>query len=172
MTSHPSRTLLPASAALVLAGCRMFSPIPDMRTAADHAHEVESRCKAEPDRPIEETLPPSAIDSVRPSYSYVHSGPVDPEARLRGSSIHVRPLPGLGKESLGRTLECHQVAVTLGHMTAGANDPYVLPHQWLDIDVDSDRDGFVVLVRADDFESARKVLERAKLSYAGLPQGT
>jgi hypothetical protein len=151
---------------LATAGCRIFSPIPDMRTAADHAHEVEARCKGEPDRPIEETLPASAIDSVRPAYSYVHSGPVDPEARLRGASIHVRPLPGMGKESLGRLLECHQVAVTLGAMTAAANDPYVLPDQWLDIDVDSDRDGFVVQVRADLFDPARQVLERAKLFYA------
>jgi hypothetical protein len=151
---------------ILLGGCRIFSPIPDMRTAADHAHEVEARCKTEPGRPVDETLPVSAIDSVRPAYSYVHSGPVDPEARLRGASIHVRPLPGMGKESLGRTLECHQVAVTLGGLPLAADDPYVLPDRWLDIDVDSDRDGFVVQVRADDFESARQVLDRAKLFYA------
>jgi hypothetical protein len=141
----------------------MFSPLPDMRTAADHAHEVEARCKADPNRPIDETLPPSAIDSVGPAYSYVHSGPMDPEARLRGSSIHVRPLPGMGKESLGRMLECHQVAVTLSGRPPAGDDPYVLPDQWLDIDVDSDRDGFVVLVRTDQFDTARQVLARAKL---------
>ncbi len=154
------------SLALVsLSGCRMFSPLPDMRTLTDHAHEIEPRCKTEPARSLEETLPRASIDSVRPAYSYVHSGPVDPDARLRGASIHIRPGPAMSKESLGRALECHQVAATLGQLPALEGDPTLLPDRWVDVDVESDRDGFVVLLRTDEFDSAQRVLARAKLSF-------
>jgi hypothetical protein len=158
-----------ACASFACEGLRVFSPVPDMRDARDHAHEVEANCRSEPNRPILETLPRSAIDSVQAAYSHVHSSGVDPEARMRGASIHVRPLPGMSKESLGRTLECHQAAVVLGTMAPSVDDPFVLPDSWLDIDVDSDRDGFVVLVRSDEFEAARSVLARTKRFYADGP---
>jgi hypothetical protein len=143
-----------------VAGCRMFSPLPDMRTSADHAREVEPRCK---DTSLPRAIPTASdIDSVQPAYSYVHSGPMDPDARLRGARIHVKPMAGFAKESLGRAIECHQVRVTLGMEPQVTDDPYALPDRWLETDVDSDRDGFVVLVRVDEFEDAREVLARAR----------
>jgi hypothetical protein len=153
--------------AMLLAGCAIFSPIPDMRTAKDHAREVEPRCKgfADDKAPV---LSATVIDKVEPAYSYVKSGPNDPEARLRGARLHVRPLPGLTSEILARTLECHEVRVTLGATPALANDPYVLPDRWLDIDVDSEGDGFVAQVRIDAFDDAKEVLARAR-AFAAHP---
>jgi hypothetical protein len=37
-----------------------------------------------------------------------------------------------------------------------------LPTRWVDIDVDAEADGFVALVRADSFDDARRILERAR----------
>jgi hypothetical protein len=104
----------------------------------------------------------SVIDSVEPAYSHVIGGPGDREARLRGARIHVRPLPGVSRESLQRDLECHQMHVTLGASVPVANDPYVLPDRWVDIDVDSEGDGFVAHVRIDRFDDAKEVLARAR----------
>jgi hypothetical protein len=144
------------------AGCRIFSPIPDMRTPADRAHEIEPKCKDLPGPSALALLPKSAIDSVEPAYSYVHSGPMSPEARLRGSRIHVRPAAGMSPETLTRSLECHEVAVTLGREQATEGDPYVLPDRWVDIDVESEKDGFAVLVRGDSFVDAQTILVRAR----------
>jgi hypothetical protein len=159
-TRRGARTALASLAAF--AGCRIFSPIPDMRTPVDHAHEVEPKCTGLSGPAVLETIPPSAIESVEPAYSYVHSGPMDPQARLRGARIHVRPLPGLSRESLTRSVECHEVDVTLGRAPMTDDDPYVLPDRWLDIDVDSEGDGFVVSVRIDELPDAKQVLARAK----------
>jgi hypothetical protein len=147
--------------ALPLSGC-FLSPIPETKTAVAHAHALDVKCRGYADRGAASLLSPGAVDSVEPAISHVQSGPMDPEARLRGARIHVRPLAGLAKESLQRTLECHEAAVALGTTPPLEDDPYILPSQWLDIDVDSEGDGFVVSVRTDDIATARQVLERAK----------
>jgi hypothetical protein len=157
----PMLRLIALWAVALASGCgvlRALSPIPDMRTPADRANEVAPKCAGVAGDPV----PPSAIDSVEPAYAYLKSGPVDPEARLRGARIHVRPLPGYTKEALARSLECHEARVTLGSAAPSADDPYVLPDRWLDIDVDSERDGFVVQVGTDEIADARQVLERAR----------
>jgi hypothetical protein len=107
-------------------------------------------------------LNPKAIDSVEASYSYVETGPNGSEARLRGARIRMSPRPGVSRESLARTLECHEMRVTLGQEQAPKDDPFVLPAEWIDIDVDSLRDGFSVNARADHIEDAREILDRAK----------
>jgi hypothetical protein len=136
--------------------------LPDTRTAADRARDVEPKCQGFGEESVATLLSPASVDSVEPAYSRVKSGPVDPEARLRGARIHVKPLPGLSREAMARSLECHQARVVLGRVSAAPADPYVLAGAWLDIDVDSEGDGFAVLVRTDETESARQVLARAQ----------
>jgi hypothetical protein len=80
---------------------------------------------------------------------------------LRPCPAHIAPAPGLSREVLGRELECHQARTVLGAVPERIDDPYALPDRWLDIDVDADRDGFVVTVSADDFDDARRVFDRA-----------
>jgi len=156
--------------ALVLVGCGGIPfLVPDSRTPADRAREVEPKCQGFGEETAVPLLSPTAFDSVEPAYSYVQGGPNDREARLRGARIHVKPLPGLSREAMARSLECHQSRVTLGRVQAKADDPYVLPGEWLDIDVDSAGDGFVVQVRADGFDAAKQVLERAKRFAAAPP---
>ncbi len=149
-----------ASALVGCSGIPFLSP--DMRTPADHAREVEPKCQGFGDETAAPLLARSAIDSVEPAYSHVQSGPVSQEARLRGARLHVRPLPGLSREAMDRSLECHEARVMLGRVAAGPDDPYVLEGNWLDIDVDSEGDGFVVSVLGGDADTARRVLERAK----------
>jgi hypothetical protein len=142
--------------------CAFFSPLPDLRTPADRAREVEPRCKGFAED-VPAPLPLSgAVESVEPAYSYVKSGPNDRDPRLRGARLHVRPLPGLSRESMQRTLECHQANVTLHASEVRDEDPYVLPGRWVDIDVDSEGDGFVVAVQTESFDDARRILERGR----------
>lgn len=141
---------------------------PDVRTPADRAREIEPKCHGFGDDSAAPLLSRSAIDSVEPAYSYVKSGPVDREARLRGARIHVRPLPGFSREAMDRSLECHEARVLLGRVPGAADDPYVLEGNWLDIDVDSEGDGFVVSILADDRDAAQRVLERAQ-RFAAAP---
>jgi hypothetical protein len=147
----------------VLAACAYNPLLPDIRTAADRARGVTARCRGFTEEAVAPLLSRGAVDSVEPSYAYVQSGPGDREARLRGARIHVRPLPGQSRESIQRSLECHESRVVLGQSPPSPGDPYQLAGHWLDIDVDSEGDGFVVRVEPTetDTDLSREVLARA-----------
>ena len=81
----------------------------------------------------------------------------------------MKPIAALSRESISRSLECHQSRFLLGSTPPRADDPYALASQWLDMDVDSEKDGFVVRVQTNDPPTAREVLERAKRFAATRP---
>jgi hypothetical protein len=150
-----------ATASLVLvSACNFF--VPDTRTPADRAGDLTRRCGAFTEEAAAPLLAPSAIDSVEPAYAHVQSGPSFYQARLRGARIHLRPIATMSRESIARSLECHESRVVLGAAQPAADDPYAVAGTWLDIDVDSDKDGFVVQVGSDDLPTARDALERAR----------
>ncbi|HTB76638.1 MAG TPA: hypothetical protein VK762_25500 [Polyangiaceae bacterium] len=138
-----------------------FPLLPDMRTPADRAHAMDAKCAHESEQQAVPALTSSLVETVEPAYSTVPSGN-DRAIRLRGARLHLRPSLNVSAEALQRTLECHQARVTLGDATATADDPYVLPGAWLDIDVGSSGDGLVAAVLVDHFEDARRVLDRAR----------
>ena len=146
---------------VTLVAC-FLSPLPDVRTPADRAHELDAKCRGVPESLAAPFLSPAAIDGVEPATAYVMGGPNGHESRLRGARIHFRPLPGATKESIARALECHAAGVVLGRIGAREDDPYTLPGRWLVIEVESERDGFVAVVTSDDLDDARRVLERAR----------
>jgi hypothetical protein len=150
------------TACVALAGCALLLPVPDMRTPLDRARGLSDLCKRVHEEDMAALLAPGAIDTVEPAYANVHSGAAELESRLRGARIRLMPTPGMSSEGLTRSVECHEARVTLGEVVAGADDPYVLPGTWLDLDASSARDSFVILVTVDDFEAARQVLERAR----------
>ncbi|HEY1696036.1 MAG TPA: hypothetical protein VGG39_27905 [Polyangiaceae bacterium] len=157
--------MLPCLFALAFSACAYNPLLPDVRTPADRAREMSPRCRGFAEDAASPLLARATIDSVEPAYSYVQSGPGDREARLRGARIHVRPLPGLSRESIARALECHESRVVLGEVAASEQDPYVLAGHWLDVDADSEGDGFVVQVEpveTADVGLAREVLARAR----------
>ena len=150
-------------------GCSFFAP--NTETAAQRARKIEPKCGGSTDKSVATLLLPNAVDSVEPTYSYVNGGPNGREAHLRGARIHLRPLAGLSRELVARSLECHEALATLGRVTTQSDDPYVLPGRWLTIDVDSEGDGFVILVRPYDREDARRVVERAR-RFVGTRDGS
>jgi hypothetical protein len=152
-----------AVALACLTSCSLLKLLPDTRTAAEHARDVVPRCSAFSEEAIGTVVAPSLVETVEPAYSYVSSGPADREARLRGAHIHLRPAPGVSRESLQRSLECHQAHVLLGTAPARDADPYFSPGVWLDIDADSEGDGFIVAVQTNDLDQAKDVLRRARL---------
>lgn len=143
--------------------------LPDTRTPADHAREVAPRCGGFSEDSIRPLLVPTAVETVEPAYAYISSGSAEREARLRGARLHLRPGPAMSRESLQRSLECHQAHVVLGAALARAEDPYILPGVWLDIDAQSEGDGFVVTVQAVGLPNAQEVLARARRFAARLP---
>jgi hypothetical protein len=142
-------------------GSCVLSPIPDTRTPADHARQIEPACKNFTDSTAAAIYSPQAVDRVEPAISYVQAGN-DRRANLRGAAIHFRPMPGLSPESMTRSLECHQATLTLSGAQESDDDPYVLPGRWLDLDVSSEGDGFVAYARIDSIADARMVLDRAR----------
>ena len=132
-----------------------------MLTPTDRARAMDAKCTHESEQQAAPALTSSLVETVEPAYSTVPSGN-DRAIRLRGARLHLRPALNVSAEALQRTLECHQARVTLGAATATADDPYVLPGAWLDIDVDSSGDGLVAAVLVDHFEDARRVLDRAR----------
>ncbi|HEY5239916.1 MAG TPA: hypothetical protein VIJ22_00560, partial [Polyangiaceae bacterium] len=151
----------------LLGGCHFF--VPDTRTPADYAREVAPRCTVFSEETVAPLLSPGAIDTVEPAYFHVQSGPGDRQARLRGARIHLQPFAGMSRESIARGLECHESRVVLG-MTPVAHDPYALAGRWLDIEVESEKDGFVVDVGSDAIPTARDVLDRARQFAASAPR--
>ena len=147
-------------AAVAFAGC-FLSPIPDLRTPADRARELDGKCRGFSDVASAPALTPGGVDTVEADFAHVPTGNTS-EERLQGAKIHLRPLAGATTQALQRTLECHERAAVLAAATAPANDPFVLPGRWLDVDVGTEADGFVAVVRADNLGDAKRVLARAR----------
>jgi hypothetical protein len=146
----------------VLSGCSIFAFLaPEKVTPAERARAIEPRCRGFNGDATTALLSPESVDSVEPSYSYVQTGN-DRRANLRGARIHVKPLPGLSPEAMTRTLECHEVAVVLRGQAPLKDDPYFLPGRWVDVDVSSDTDGFIVLASVIRTEEAQVVLDHAR----------
>jgi hypothetical protein len=161
MDSH--LPVVPASlVALSLTGCILAGIFPDTRTAVDRAREVAPKCAAFSEDVVRPVLLASSVESVEPDYAFVSSGSADREARLLGVRIHMGPRPAMSRESLERGLRCHQARVVLGEVAGSDRDPYSMDGLWLDIDADSDGDGFVVSVRTKGVRDARTLLGRAR----------
>jgi hypothetical protein len=138
-------------------GCSIYRMLSGTQTQAEYAQRVEPRCAAFRDTEAANLLSPSAVEGVEPAYSYVQSGS-DRRANLSGARIHVRPLPGTSPEGLTRDLECHQAHAVLVGAQPRDDDPYILPGQWVDLEVSSERDGFAA-ARPPPMTSARSADE-------------
>lgn len=155
---------------LLVVGCNGWLPfLPDTRTPADHARAMAAKCTRESDQQAAGVLSPTLVEAVEPAYSFVQSGN-DRAIRLHGARLHLRPTLNVSAQALQRTLECHQARVTLGTSPVIADDPYVLDGAWLDIDVDSDGDGFIAAVRSRRFDEAQLVLDRARSFARAVPE--
>jgi hypothetical protein len=157
-----------ACALVVVAACGQAKTflVPGSKTPEERARELQDKCSGASDDAIAPLLRPSGIDAVEPAYSYVLGGPNGREARMRGAKLHVKPAEGLTREIIARGLECHEANVVLGRGRELENDPYVLPRRWLDIDDESERSGFAVLVQTNDIDDAKAALARAR-TFAG-----
>lgn len=151
------------AASIALSGCGScywFPLLPDNRTTADRAHELDDICEQDAGPPVADALSPSIIESVQAAYIHVNQG-AGGDLRLRGVNLHMRPTLNVPVAMLQRALACHEAAVTLGGTPQLPEDPYVLPGSWLDIDVSATNLGLVASVLTDSPDDARRVVERA-----------
>lgn len=157
--------VLLASYCVGLMACQYNPLLPDIRTAADRAHEVEPRCAKRDPSEDAHVYSADIVDAVLPAYNYVASGN-DRAVRLVGARLLIHPEPSFSAQALQLGLECHQARVVTGASKDRPDDPYSLPGTWLDIKAESTGDGFVVRVLADRDDEARSVLARAQ-RFAG-----
>jgi hypothetical protein len=153
----------PWAASIALSGCGScwwFPLLPDNRTIADRAHELDDTCGDDAGPSAPDALSPSVIERVEAAYLHVNQG-AGGDLRLRGANLHMRPTVNMPVGVLQRALECHEAAVVLGHARELPDDPYVLPGVWLEIDVSATSHGLVAAVLTDSPDAARSVLERA-----------
>ena len=153
--------LVRLAAIACIVGCAYNPLFPDARSVSSRGHELDERCARSSEAGDAPALSAAVIENVAPSYASVQSGN-DRAVRLRGARLRFLPQPAFSAESIRRSLECHQARVVTGRAPALVDDPYTLPDTWLDIDVASAGDGFVVAVASDDISKAREVLERAR----------
>ncbi len=153
------RSQLTYAVLFVTLGC-----LPNAKTSLERAHDAQAKCAGVSAASIEPVLTQSVIDSVDPAYDYALGGPNGRIARLAGAQVHLQPVQGASRQWVERALECHQAQVVLG-LTCAAPDPYHAAAGWVDIDVQSDKDGYVVRLTSDDIDEAHAILERAR-TYA------
>jgi hypothetical protein len=140
--------------------CSGFPLLPDKRTTADRAHELDDRCEEDAGPSPGDALSPSNIESIQADYMHVNQG-AGGDLRLHGADLHMRPTVNMPVGVLQRALECHEAAVTLGRAPELPEDPYVLPGSWLQIDVSVTNEGLMAAVLAESPDDARRILERA-----------
>ena len=150
------RAWLVASATIVV-GCTLSRPPPRAQAAA-----VQARCAGDPGAPDARIVGSKNIDHVEPLYAVLYSTPNGMESRLIGAKVHLRSIDGVTAEAVGHALTCHAARETLGMAEAGDSCPYSVPGVWVDIDVKPDPMGYAVVLRGQDFEEARQILERAR----------
>lgn len=84
------------------------------------------------------------------------------EGAVSGASS---PSPvGLTADQMTRILQCHRSRVLLGEENAAAvaDDPYLLPDAWVDIDVRSEDGNFAIVLSSDTVRLNLELLGRAK----------
>jgi hypothetical protein len=151
------------AASIALSGCgscSWFPLLPDTRTIADRAHELDDICAQDAGPMAADALSPSVIESVQAAYMHVNQG-AGGDLRLRGVNLHMQPTLNMPVGVLQRALACHEAAVTLGNAPELPADPYVLPGSWLEIDVSATNMGLMAAVLSDSPDDARRVVERA-----------
>ena len=141
--------------ATIAVGCAESRPPPRTLAAA-----LEARCRDDPGATDARIVGSMNVDQVEPIYALVRTGRNGMEARLAGARIHLRAIDGVTVESVGHAITCHAAHEVLGE--AGDSCPYYVPGVWVDIDVKQDVMGYDVALRGQDYEEARRILERAR----------
>lgn len=107
---------------------------------------------------------PDVVAGVAPVMRSHRMGKSEPEV-LAGVEIAIPAQPGLTTAWITRNLICHQ-AHQLLRQAADSQDAYWLPGAWLEFDVHSRGDVFLVDIYAADPDSANAVLTRSRAFVA------
>lgn len=153
--------------ALLLGGC---ATVPGPRSADERARQAlrdeQLSCSGGPAdlRP----LGPPNIERVEPLYFTVQHGRGNVDRELRGAQLYVRPSVGVTPQWIAAALACHRARRVLGRgdEAAPAQDPFVLPNAWVDIEVTGGDAAFVVTVRSEEPRDNAELLARAR-AFAG-----
>jgi hypothetical protein len=102
------------------------------------------------------------VDGVEPNTAHVYSLQMqNPEARVIGAKLHIRPIEGVTPSTLGTVLVCHETQQLLRGPTL-ADDPYSLPDYWVDIHVEPEGPGYVVTTEGPNVTVGLELLARAR----------
>ncbi len=106
---------------------------------------------------------PGEIVSVEPLY-YTRSERGEQRQILFGSSLELKPFPGLTSEDLETLLNCHAVRCQLGRPGEPTvpDDPFCAPGDVVHVHVEFDEGTTRVKVEAGDFDGAAELWRRAR----------
>jgi hypothetical protein len=153
--------------ALALLGC---ATVPGPHSADERARQArrdeQQHCSGAPAdlRP----LAPPNVERVEPLYFTVQHGRGNVDRELRGAQLYIRPAAGVTPQWIEAALACHRARRVLGRgdEAAPAQDPFVLPNAWVDIQVNAGDAAFVVTVRSEEPRDNAELLARAR-AFAG-----
>jgi hypothetical protein len=105
----------------------------------------------------------TTVIKSQPLYSLVPTKADQPEARVNGATLVVQPPAGVTADRMTRALQCHSARAVLSQTKepSFADDPFVLPGSWLDINVEQMQGRYAVTIAARNVHDGLRVLENA-----------
>lgn len=136
-------------------------PSPVVRAAGEQRTACDG--SARPERE-DELLQGTTILKIEPVMGHIFDAMHAVEQQVIGAKLLVRPPVGLTADQMTRILQCHRSRVLLGEENAAAvaDDPYLLPDAWVDIEVRSEDGNFAIVLSSDTVRLNLELLGRAK----------
>jgi hypothetical protein len=155
-----------AAASSLSTACSLF----DISSINDKAMRTERmQCEARTLAVDRSIIASATVLDVGAQYSSHTSG----VSQVFATRIMMRPPEGVSVDRMTRILQCHAAREALGRADGEpiANDPFYLPHTWLDISVREQDGDFVAVIGADTTDQNLAVLRRAKAYAATRASG-
>jgi hypothetical protein len=136
-------------------------PSPVVRAAGEQRTACDGSTRPERE---DELLQGTTILKIEPVMGHIFDAMHAVEQQVIGAKLLVRPPAALTADQMMRILQCHRSRVLLGEENAAAvaNDPYLLPDAWVDIDVRSEDGNFAIVLSSDTVRLNLELLGRAK----------
>ncbi len=147
---------------LLFAGCMYPGRATREQRLATAAQESARYCDGDTEETTQEVI--KAVRDAQPLYVKINTGKRSSSSKsyLLGAKLLIEARQGMTAQSLERTLRCHQARRVMEPDPAAELDPFSLANSWVDIQVQTDRSGFVVLLRGQTPEESQLIDSRAQ----------
>jgi hypothetical protein len=147
---------------LLFAGCMYPGRATREQRLATAAQESARYCDGDTEKTTQEVI--SAVHEAQPLFVKINTGKRSTATKsyLLGAKLLIEARQGMTAQSLERTLRCHQARRVMEPDPAAELDPFSLANSWIDIQVQPDHSGFIVLLRGQTPEESQVIDARAQ----------